>query len=234
MSLSQSLKSDVKKIFKESWEVRDGRVVPESSDLALNNTGVKLNATVLYADLDGSTNLVDQSSPGFAAEIYKTYLHCAAKIINSEGGMITAYDGDRIMAVFIGDYKNSKAAKCGLKINYAVTYVINPLIKECYPDNKFQVKQVVGIDTSALMATRTGIRGANDLVWVGRAANYAAKLCSISSDYPTIITKAVYDSLNDTAKLFEGKNMWEAATWTAMNNMSLFRSSWWLNADYRK
>jgi len=40
---------------------------------------------------------------GVAAEIYKTYLHCAAKIIRSEGGSITSYDGDRIMGIFIGD-----------------------------------------------------------------------------------------------------------------------------------
>ncbi len=30
--------------------------------------------------------------------LYKAYLHCAAKIISNEGGEITAYDGDRIMA----------------------------------------------------------------------------------------------------------------------------------------
>jgi class 3 adenylate cyclase len=99
MGLADDLTSEVEKIFKARWEVRDGQVVPESEDLTLSNTGVKLDATVLYADLDGSTNLVDQYLPGFAAEIYKTYLHCAAKIIKSEGGVITAYDGDRVMAV---------------------------------------------------------------------------------------------------------------------------------------
>lgn len=235
MSLSDDLTVEVKKIFKESWDIRDGRVVPESSDLALSNTGVKLIATVLYADLDGSTNLVDQHRPAFAAEIYKTYLHCAAKIINSEGGVITAYDGDRIMAVFIGDHKNTKAARCGLKINYAVNSVINPLIKECYPDTQFLVKQVVGVDTSELMATRTGIRGANDLVWVGRAANYAAKMCSLSSDYPTRITKAVYDSMNESSKLSsDGQQMWEQVTWTAMDNIPIYRSTWWWNVDYKK
>ena len=33
----------------------------------------------------------------------------------------------------------------------------------------------LGIDTSKLFVARTGIRKSNDLVWVGRAANYAAK-----------------------------------------------------------
>jgi class 3 adenylate cyclase len=51
----------------------------------------------------------------FAAEIYKTFLHCAAKIIRSEDGVITAYDGDRIMAVFIGNAKNTSAVRAALK-----------------------------------------------------------------------------------------------------------------------
>ena len=76
---------------------------------------VKLDGTVLYADLDDSTNLVDSYEPEFAAKIYKAYLSCAAKVIRSEGGEITSYDGDRIMAVYIGDSKNSSAAPIGTK-----------------------------------------------------------------------------------------------------------------------
>ena len=100
-----------------------------------------------------------------AAKIYKTYLHCAAKIIQSEGGVITSYDGDRIMAVYIGGSKNTSAANSALKINYTVTKIINPILKECYPNTHYLVKQIVGIDTSNLFVVRTGIRGSNDLVW---------------------------------------------------------------------
>jgi hypothetical protein len=48
---------------------------------------------VLYADLADSTKLVDEYQRPFAAEIYKTFLHCAGKIIRAEDGTITAYDG---------------------------------------------------------------------------------------------------------------------------------------------
>jgi len=233
MGLVDDLKSEVEKVFKGVWDVRDGRVVPESESLTLSNTGVKLSATVLYADLDGSTNLVDQHAPFFAAEIYKSYLHCAAKIIKSEGGVITAYDGDRIMAVFIGDYKNTTAARCGLKINYALNNFINPLLRQQYPDSDYVVKQVVGIDTSDLMATRTGVRGYNDLVWVGSAANHAAKLCSLSSDYPTRITKAVYDRLHASCKTHDGKQIWEEVTWKAMGGVNIYRSIWSWHVDYK-
>ena len=105
MSLVEDYTEAVEKIFEEEWSVRKGRKVPESEDLGLGNDAVELEGTVLYADLDDSTNLVDSYEPEFAAEIYKAYLSCAAKVIRAESGEITSYDGDRIMAVYIGEFK---------------------------------------------------------------------------------------------------------------------------------
>jgi class 3 adenylate cyclase len=231
VSLSDDLKAEVKQIFKEQWSIRDGDVVPESDDLKLSNDAVKLDAAVLYADLSASTVLVDGYKAHFAAEIYKAYLHCAAKIIRSEGGTISAYDGDRVMAVFIGNSKCTSAVRTGLKINWAVKNIVNPALKEQYPETTYQVCQTVGIDASKLFVTRTGIRGSNDLVWVGRAANYAAKLTALSADYPTRITSDVYKLLYESMQTSNGKPIWESRTWTDMNNLLIYRSTYWCALD---
>jgi class 3 adenylate cyclase len=227
MSLKDELKSEVTKIFKGTWEETTGRVVPVPSDVGLGNQATLLEqAVVLYADLDGSTNMVDRKKWQFSAEIYKTFLHCAAKIVRGESGDITAYDGDRIMAVFIGDGKYDRAARTALKLKWAVRNIVQPAMKEIY-DTDFIIAHTVGIDVSDLRAVRTGVRGDNDLVWVGRAANYAAKLTTLSSDYQTRITKSVYDKLSSSVKnSTDGKPMWEEKTWTAMNNMLIYRSAW--------
>ena len=227
MALLDDLKKEVEQIFRETWETREGSVVPESEDIKLSNEAVKLKGTVLYADLSDSTGLVDNYKPHFAAEIYKTYLHCAAKIIRAESGTITAYDGDRIMAVYLGDSKNTSAARTALKINYAVSYIVNPALKNQYPNTTYQVQQVVGVDTSDLWVARTGIRGSNDLVWVGRAANYAAKLSALSSQYPSRLTENVYNMLNESSKYSQGNSMWERSTWRDMAYMTIYQSTWW-------
>jgi class 3 adenylate cyclase len=224
MGLADDLKSEVQAIFRSRWTVRDGEVVPDTPDIKLGNEGVKLDATVLYADIDGSTDMVDSKTASFSAEVYKTYLLCASRIIKSEGGVITAYDGDRVMAVFIGNQKNTSAVRCGLKIKSAVLEIINPAIKKQY-DSDFTLKQVVGIDTSELLVARTGIRGDNDLVWVGHASNHAAKLSSISEQpYATFISAEVHGNMNDVVKLTDGKNMWENRTW---HGKTVYRSSWY-------
>ncbi len=228
MGLGDDLNSEVHKVLQEKWSARAGRSVPESDGLKLDNDAVTLKGTVLYADLDNSTNLVDTKNPRFSAKIYKCYLACCARIIRSEGGVITSYDGDRIMAVFIGKTKNSNAARTALKINYAVREIINSAIRDQYPKSSYSVRHVVGIDTSELFVARTGIRGANDLVWVGRAANYAAKL-SARSGPATQITADVYGMLCESSKLSgAGKeNMWTLTTAPEIGDKTIYTSSWW-------
>lgn len=227
MGLKDDLWTEASNTLSSRWSERDGRVIPEAEDVALGNEAVKLeDAVVLYADMSGSTKLVDEEVWYFSAEVYKVYLACAAKIIKSEGGSITAYDGDRIMAVYIGDSKNTSAARTALKLNFCRLQIIQPLLKQHYPNSSFILQHVVGIDRTTLHAARTGVRGANDLVWVGRAANYAAKLTSLPSNYPSRITEEVFSSLHDSLKYTNGKPMWEKATWTSMNNKCIYRSTW--------
>src|SRR5579863_4957487 len=120
MAFTDDLTAEVVKILKEKWTTRNGIAVPDAPDLKLANYAVKLKGTVLCADLADSTGLVLGKSPGFAAEVYKTYLSCACRIIKDRTGEITAFDGDRVMAVFLGDNKNTNAVRAGLATNHAV------------------------------------------------------------------------------------------------------------------
>jgi class 3 adenylate cyclase len=103
-----------------------------------------------------------------------------------------------------------------------------PAFKAQYPNSSYVLRHVVGIDTSNLLVAKTGVRGDNDLVWVGRAANWAAKLCTLDHSYPTRMTKAVYDRLSDETKNggTPKRNMWEHRSWTDMGNADIYRSRW--------
>jgi class 3 adenylate cyclase len=233
MALKADLDDAVAKIFREAWTVTNGTVVPESTDLTLSNTGKAFDATVLYADLAASTSLVDRWSREFAAEIYKTFLLVSAKLIRSEGGVITAYDGDRIMAIYLGETPSGNAIRTAFKIKWACDNIIQPKLKAQYPSTEYTVSHTCGIDHSPIMAAKTGVRGANDLVWVGRAANYAAKLSNEDSATPTWITADVYNRILDWAK-FGGsppRDMWTPKLWTSMDNQLVYCSSWHWSID---
>lgn len=229
MALKDDLDAHVRKTFHDAWTTRAGLKVPEPTDLKLTNDAIEFErATVLYADLSGSTSLVETKKWWFAGEIYKNYLYCAGRIIGSEGGEIVSYDGDRVMAVFIGKRQTTPAARCALKINYAVAKIINPALKSRWPDSNYSMKQVVGIDTSTIRAARTGVRGDNDIVWIGTAANYAAKLTELDMTERAWVTKEAYDRMGDEVK-FGGKpsrDMWKKYTWTQQGGRTIYGSNW--------
>jgi class 3 adenylate cyclase len=144
-------------------------------------------------------------------------------VISDNGGNITAFDGDRVMAVFVGEGRNSAAARTALKINHAIKKIVNPAIKTAYPDRSYAIDHVVGIDCGKVLVAKTGIRGSNDLVWVGSAANIAAKLCTIRAGVPSWISAGVYAMLTADLKLSSGAAIWEARTW---NGSTIYCSGW--------
>lgn len=229
MGLKDDLSNEISAAFKAQWQVEATRQVPEPEHLRLNSNHAKdlEIATVLYADMDGSTTMVDAHPWWFSAEIYRAYLRCAAAMIRLEGGVITAYDGDRVMAVFTGTAKNTTAVRCALKINYAVQDIIRPAIKAHPTEHRdFIFKHKVGVDSSQLHAARVGVRGDNDIVWVGTAANHAAKLNSITRDEPIWISAAVYENMHDSVKFHQGVNMWQPFNWTEMNNRQVYATTY--------
>jgi len=216
----------VNDILSEQWEPRRGYAIPPDVGLE-SNDGILLDSVaVMYADLKDSTGMVNGLPPKMSAEIYRAFLAACGKLVNAEGGSITAYDGDRIMAVFGDENKEDQAVRCAMKIQYVGTQLINPRLKTWWPAAPYEVKHVVGIDVSKMLVARTGVRGANDLVWVGTAANYAAKLATLGKfGHSTYITPVVLNALGDACK-FGGKDkkyMWEETTW---DGRTIHRSAW--------
>jgi class 3 adenylate cyclase len=233
MSLSDELNTEVQNILNSSWNVRDARVVPSSSDVALSGGGARFDGTVLYSDLAQSSELATDFHARTAAKVLKSFVRCCVRVINEQGGTVTSFDGDRVMGIFVGDSKNTCAAIAALKINHVVSSTIRPQAQATFTsvrDAGFKITHATGVDTSSIFAVRAGQRGDNDIVWVGRAPNFAAKLCSIREDnFATYISNDVFARLSDEAKLGgnENKLMWESRSYKWMDKgWSIHRSSW--------
>jgi hypothetical protein len=82
--LEGELSSDVDSIIKNGWDMRAGQVIPETDAIALGNSGVSLEATILYADLADSTELALYDRE-IAAEVYKAYLLGTSRLIKAAG-----------------------------------------------------------------------------------------------------------------------------------------------------
>lgn len=218
MALIDTVKDKVESILGISWEERSGNVIPDTTDVALKNGAVKIEATFLYADLAGSSVLAKKCPWETTAKIIRTYLDTAVRIIRHHGGEIRSFDGDRVMGIFKGDSPNTSAANSARKIDWVVTNVINPKAKEKFQsirNNDIKIKHCIGIDTSEVRAVRSGIRNNNDLIWIGKAAGFAAKLSDIREyPYEVYISKESYNKLADTAKKNGQEDAWSSTTVT--------------------
>lgn len=234
MGAKDELDGAIDDIVGQPWSVREGEVVPKTNDVVLKNGAVRLDAVMLYSDLFDSTSLATTFPHAVAAKVVRAFLATMSRLVRGCGGEIRSFDGDRVMGVFVGDSKNSDVAKCGLQMNYAVKKMLRPKLEAKYPslrENGFELMHCVGVARGKLLVVRAGVRGSNDLVFVGKAPNLAAKLSDIRNPpWHTYMTSEVYGKLNEKSKLGgkDKQNMWASAKRdVGGETIQVYKSSWW-------
>ena len=236
MVSENEIKNEILNIENSKWNIQDSENVPKTENLSMTGSVVRFEGTVLYADMKRSSSLVDELSNVVAGKIYQAYHRSVAKLIHSSGGQIAAYDGDRIMGIFVGRDKNTTAVNCGLNINYVVTKILRPMLEDSFrsiQNSGIKISHCVGIDTSQILAVKAGVRDANDIIWVGRAPNLAANLSEIRIDnFYTFISKSVFERVNVKAK-FGGKNnqmIWTEFTHKYLKEeINIYGSGWYMD-----
>lgn len=192
----------------------------------LNFDGIiNVECACLFTDFGGSTILVDKYDHKFSSWLLKSYLKCASTVIRQSGGVISAFEGDGLMVLFMGDSKESDAVRCAFKIQWTVVNIIQPMIDRLFPEKKYRMEQVVGIDSSELSAIKTQVWDHYDILWVGRSANYSAFLTQYNHDnYSTYITSDVYSKLPKELLTSNSVNSWNLME-ERINEIELYRSS---------
>ena len=207
MPLLDDLKTTTDKFFRENFEVNDTTIIPTTDykKLTFGNKGVKCELTFLFIDIRKSSELHDNYGFVDAAKIYQSFHDINVRIINNRQGEVRAFDGDRIMGVFSGPRKNNNAVAAAMNIRYAITEVLNKKL----PINK-PLNIGIGIETGLTLITKVG-RGNdennNDLVWIGKACNYASHMCNESTN-KIYISPTVYSFLEGTNKTVNNVNIW--------------------------
>jgi class 3 adenylate cyclase len=148
---------------------------------ALNLGGEIREITVISADIRGFTRMSEAMSSGEVVNLLNTYLNIMVKEIWDEGGTITGFWGDELMAIFNAPLNQSdhvlRAVRAAWKMRLAVleyqrTQPQNTLISFGFGVNTGEA-MVGNIGSSEHMQSYTAI---------GDAVNIASRLQSNSSD----------------------------------------------------
>lgn len=227
------LKDRVDTLFGTTFNAREGRVVPATDDVVLKDGAVKIDAAFLYADLGNSALLSKLCPWSTTAKIIRCFLDCSTRLIVKHGGAVRSFDGDRVMGVFVGDSKNSNASICGREIHWAVRKIIHPAARRQFKsirDYDIEIRHGVGIDVGEVRAVRSGIRNNNDLIWIGKAASFSAKLSDIRDPgNHTYISSRTFNKLSEPAKYdTDGASRWTSAQFSfAGETETVYKSNHW-------
>lgn len=236
MTVTADIANSVNQILRTPWDQRQGQVVPEAESIALLGGAVNLDAVYLYCDMANSSAFAKYWSKEATAKVIRCFLDAACRVIRSEGGEIRSFDGDRVMAIFIGRGKCDVAARCALKINHAVQITVHEALKNYYTDYPHPYNKALtlghcsGVASGEAMLVRGGVRGSNDLVSIGRAPNLAAKLSDVRDYFHTYITADVFSELSESVR-FGGparESMWAPGRVRITDeDVQVYRSTWW-------
>jgi len=214
MAFLDDLKGKIDAYVKQPYEIEETTIIPDTdtAKLTFGNKGLTCEYAFLFIDIRKSSQLHEIYGFTKAAKIYQSFHDINVRVIEENSGSVRAFDGDRVMGVFVVGSKNSNAVKSAMQIQWAIRTILNPKLGT-------QITCGCGIDYGKILVTKIGKgrdKNNNDLVWIGKADNYASHLANDANNTIIISTNS-YNVLIEDRKVSDGKNMWQSKIITLKN-----------------
>ena len=211
------------------------RSVPLAEDVPLGNKAKLLTATALFIDIRQSSDITNSFRRQTAAKMLKSYFDGAVRIIRHNGGEVRSFNGDGMLALFVGGQQRNNAVKAAMQVEWFVRYVLWPKFNSYFDGNETARGQRLkfsigcGIDYGDIYAVKVGIRGTNDVAWVGRCTNTAAKLANVMHSPNNIgVTRVVHKVLKSERTHTNGRHMWSGEALQRFGGVNrAYRSTNW-------
>lgn len=175
--------------LRDRQRIRDlfGRYVPESvAGALLTQAGTPApqtgEATILFADLAGFTALSERLEPLAITEVLNAYFSAATTIIEDQGGVITQFQGDGILAVFNLPIADPDHAARALAAAGALAGLV---ARKSFAGHSLGVR--IGVNTGPVVAASVGAPARLSYTVHGDAVNLAARLEQLNKDHGTSV-----------------------------------------------
>jgi len=163
--------------------------------------GEHVEATVLFADIVGFTNISESLSPQEVSNLLNEYYNYFDQCAKFYFGTVDKFIGDAVMLVF-GAPKPDKdhqfhALACAVLMNRLVRR-LNHVRRE---KGLYEVNLRIGINSGSMLAGLIGGINRMQYTVVGDAVNLASRLCSEAGSSQIIIEESMYDTIIKTHKI---------------------------------
>jgi class 3 adenylate cyclase/tetratricopeptide (TPR) repeat protein len=148
----------------------------------------------MFCDLVGSSKLTASLDPEEFAALLVAYRERCAAIVTQNGGYISRYVGDGVLACFGYPRALGRDAQAAVASGLAVAREIDALARTTSLRGGSQLAVRVGIETGIVLAGPLGPKNAMELdALVGKAPNAAARLQQLAPPNSVVIGEATHE-----------------------------------------
>lgn len=211
MGLKDDLNDYIEGFLGSEYSITRADVIPDKSSLTFGATAKELNAVIIYIDMRGSRKILSDQDALASARVHKSFLHCLSKCIRKNDGFIRSFGGDSVIAFFKGDECEKRAVKAAMNCSYAISNILNPLLKKHSID---EIDFGIGISKGDFTIVKSGVSRNEmyqDLVWIGWPLYHALEYSNMAKSPKKIwISKTVFNAIKDdnSMRYSDGKHMW--------------------------
>jgi len=238
MATNQETLEKLNEYLNASYVQEETRIVPKRTDLTFGNTVKKMSfAVVLYVDMRKSRKILSDATTFWSVKIHRAFLLALTHCVEKRDGHMRSFNGDGIMAFFVGENASSRAVRAAMDTKGFVLELNQSLESKGLNPIDFGI----GIAQGEVKVAKSGKAGDDltkqDLIWVGLPVYLAVELSDyarssyniwISNNVRTSIGKqdylgVVYDS--------DGNSKWvkEKRKFKSVGEKEVRATSWYYN-----
>jgi class 3 adenylate cyclase len=158
--------------------------------------GEVVEATILFADLQGFTSLSERSDPREIVELLNAYFDAAVPAIFEQGGSVIGFAGDAIVAVFNAPARQPdhalRACRAALDLQAAV---------DALPIAGSRPRFRVGLNTGEVVVGSIGSDAMRNFTAIGDAVNVAARLQTYAQAGEVVLGHRTYEHVAGCARV---------------------------------
>jgi adenylate cyclase len=167
--------------------------------------GLRVDTTILFCDLRGSTALLETLEPERGIAVLNRFLGAMSDCVDTHGGTLVGYRGDGLMAVFGAPLEQldhaDRAVACAREM-------AGPALDRCHAALRadgldYTLSMGVGVASGPVMAGNVGSERRMEYTAIGDAANVAARLEGLTKEHgrPVLVAAGTVERMRDTAGL---------------------------------
>ncbi len=236
MATNQDIVDKIGEYLNESYTRTETYGVPKINDLTFGNSVKKMpHAVVMFIDMRKSRKILSDASDFWSVKIHKSFIRAVTHCLEKRDGHMRSFNGDGILAFFVGENAASRTVKSAMGIKGFVRELNNQL------DDKGlnKVDFGVGIAQGKVQVAKSGKGGADqtkqDLIWIGIPVYVAVELSNFGKFTRNIwISPKVRNTIGkedylDVVFDDEGHSIWSKSTkkLKSVGDYTVYGTTWY-------